>query len=136
MIPKFLNDNELKMSLKKYSYCFKVHRSYSISFNLYNCRQNFLRLNPKGPYLGLRQRKRKFLCCVHLLHKASAKILAIFMSQSRSDGKENVEKSMMHLQTCCFANIHLFQERLSERTANGNCRMEIVRPKGSVGFEY
>ena len=83
-----------------------------------------------------RKRKRKFLCCVHLLHKASAKILAIFMSQSRSDGKENVEKSMMHLQTCCFANIHLFQKRLSERTAIGNCRMEIVRPKGSVGFEY
>ena len=83
-----------------------------------------------------RKRKRKFLCCVHSLHKASAKILAIFMSQSRSDGKENVEKSMMHLQTCCFANIHLFQKRLSERTANGNCRMEIVRPKGSVGFEY
>ena len=83
-----------------------------------------------------RKRKRKFLCCVHLLHKASAKILAIFMSQSRSDSKENVEKSMMHLQTCCFANIHLFQKRLSERTAIGNCRMEIVRPKGSVGFEY
>ena len=83
-----------------------------------------------------RKRKRTFLFCVHLLHKASAKILAIFMSQSRSDGKENVEKSMMHLQTCCFANIHLFQKRLSERTANGNCRMEIVRPKGSVGFEY
>ena len=94
------------------------------------------RLNLKGPYLSLEKEKEKFLCCVHLLHKASAKILAIFMSQSRSDGKENVEKSMMHLQTCCFANIHLFQKRLSERTATGNCRMEIVRPKGSVGFEY
>ena len=79
MVPKFLDENELKMSLKKYSYCFKVHRSYSILFNLYNCRQNFLRLNPKGPNLGLRKRKRKrkFLCCVHLLHKGGVWILEV-----------------------------------------------------------
>ena len=29
-------------------------------------------------------------------------------------------------------NIHLFQKTLSERTANGSCRMEIARPKGTV----
>ena len=28
--------------------------------------------------------------------------------------------------------IHLFQKTLSERTANGSCRMEIARPKGTV----
>ena len=29
-------------------------------------------------------------------------------------------------------NIHLFQKTLSERTANGSCRTEIARPKGTV----
>ena len=28
--------------------------------------------------------------------------------------------------------IHLFQKTLSESTANGNCRTEIARPKGTV----
>ena len=28
--------------------------------------------------------------------------------------------------------IHLFQKTLSERTANGSCRTEIARPKGTV----
>ena len=32
--------------------------------------------------------------------------------------------------------IHLFQKRLSERTANGSCRTEIVRPKGTVVFMF
>ena len=30
--------------------------------------------------------------------------------------------------------IHLFQKRLSERTADGNLRTEIIRPKGTVGL--
>ena len=34
--------------------------------------------------------------------------------------------------TCIMPNIHLFQRTLSERTANGSCRMEIARPKGTV----
>ena len=67
-------------------------------------------LNLKGPYLSLEKEKRKCLCCVHLLHKEGAKKLVIFMSQSRNNGKENVKKSMMQVQNCCFANIHLFQK--------------------------
>ena len=34
--------------------------------------------------------------------------------------------------TRAFRDIHLFQKTLSERTANGSCRMEIARPKGTV----
>ena len=29
-----------------------------------------------------------------------------------------------------------FKKKVSERRADGNCRTEIVRPKGTVGFEY
>ena len=31
-----------------------------------------------------------------------------------------------------YGHIHLFQKTLSERTANGSCRTEIARPKGTV----
>ena len=31
-----------------------------------------------------------------------------------------------------YVYIHLFQKTLSERTANGSCRTEIARPKGTV----
>ena len=40
------------------------------------------------------------------------------------------------IQCLVIRRIQLFQKRLSERTANGNCRREIVRPKGTAGFEY
>ena len=33
---KFLDDNKLKIHLKVNLHCFKVHRSYSVSFNLSN----------------------------------------------------------------------------------------------------
>ena len=50
--------------------------------------ENFSGLNPKGPYLSLEKRKRNFLCCAHLPHKA--------------------KKSVMHVQSWFFANLTLF----------------------------
>ena len=38
--------------------------------------------------------------------------------------------------TCNMQRIHLFQKTLSERTANGSCRTEIARPKGTVVSIY
>ena len=46
MEENFLDDNKPKTSLRKsISHCFKLHRSYSISFNL----STYLGLNPEGP---------------------------------------------------------------------------------------
>ena len=56
--------------LKVYSHYFKLYRSYSILFNLVNLAKFSL-----GAYLllsKLRKRKRQFLCCVRLLHKAGS----------------------------------------------------------------
>ena len=41
MVAIFLDDNKLKIDLKFNSHCFKLHRSYSISFNLSNVGEIF-----------------------------------------------------------------------------------------------
>ena len=53
MVAKFLDDNKPKIHLKS-EFALKLHRSYSISFNLSNVGEIFC------------------LCCVHLLRKAGA----------------------------------------------------------------
>ena len=62
------------------SHCFKLHRSNLISFNLSNV----------GEF-----RKRKFLCCAHL---ATPKFHVAVVQQRLW----NVQKSVMHLQSCVF----------------------------------
>ena len=49
----------------------------------------------------LRERKRKFSRCVHLLHKTGLK-LGIVQRRLRK-----AQKSVMHVQSFCFANINL-----------------------------
>ena len=42
MVVKFPDDNKLKTSLKKVNlHCFKLHRSYTVSFNLSNVGEIF-----------------------------------------------------------------------------------------------
>ena len=56
-----------------------------------------------------RKRKRKLLCCVHLVpQKAGCRRLGNFMSQLCNDCLRNVENSVMHMQSSSFANINLF----------------------------
>ena len=66
MVETFLDDNKPKLHLlHKNSHCFKLHRSYSLSFNLSNVGEIFW-------IESERKRKRNFLCCVHLLRKAGS----------------------------------------------------------------
>ena len=61
-----LDDNKPKLHLlNENSHCFKLHRSYSLSFNLSNVGEIFW-------IESERKRKRNFLCCVHLLRKAGS----------------------------------------------------------------
>ena len=69
MVAKFLDDNKPKASLKK-----RIHTVTNlidlIQFHLIcHMLAKFQGLNPKGQYLSL-EKKRQFLCCAHLLHKA------------------------------------------------------------------
>ena len=53
--------------------------------------RHFWGLNPKGPNLSLEKERETF--CV---------VLRSFLSHSCNDGKKNVRKSVMHVQSCCF----------------------------------
>ena len=70
---KILDDSKPKIHLKsKFALgCFKLHRSYSISFNLSNVGEIFW-IKSERIVSKFRKRKRNFLCCAHLLHKAGA----------------------------------------------------------------
>ena len=52
-----------------HSHCFKLHQSYLISFNLSNVGEIFW-FESERTVSKFRKRKRKFLCCAHLLNKA------------------------------------------------------------------
>ena len=61
-------------------------------------------LNPKGPYLSL-EKKRKFLCWVHQLHKAGPWNYEVSSRRLATTAKK-CTKSVMHVQSCCFANVN------------------------------
>ena len=71
VVEKFLDDNKPKIHLKVNSHCFKLHRSFSISFNLSNVGEIFW-IESERAICEIRKRKRNFLCCVHLLRKVGA----------------------------------------------------------------
>ena len=76
---------------------FKLHWSYSISFNL----SNFVGLYPKRSYLSLEKETDNF-CIVFTYSIKRAR------EQKTGTGRlRNVQKSFMHMQSCCFANINL-----------------------------
>ena len=60
-----------KFTWKVNSHCFKLHRSYSISFHLSNVGEIFW-IESDRTVSEFRKRKRNFLCCVHLLRKVGA----------------------------------------------------------------
>ena len=86
-------------------HCFKLHWFYSISFD----KSNIGKISgpeSKTTVSEFTKRKTKFLCSVHLLHKAGATIrkfhVAVVQWQLR-----NVQRSVMHIQSYCFANLNL-----------------------------
>ena len=64
---------------------FKLHRSYSISFNLSNVGEIFWGWIRKA-LIQVLKKKKKILCCVHLLYKTGV---------------------VVHLQICCFSDLNL-----------------------------
>ena len=66
------------------------------------CWRNFLRLNPKGPYLS-QGKEKDVLCCVYLLHKVRERKIRNFHIAVLQRRLRNVQKRVMHVQSCCFA---------------------------------
>ena len=105
MVAKFLDDNKPKRHLKVDSYCFKLHRSHLISFNLSNVGEIFW-LNPKGRYVSLEKETQNF--CVVLTNSIKrAREIRKFYVAVVPQQLRNVQQSVMHVQRCFFANLNL-----------------------------
>ena len=52
-------------------HCFKLHRSYSVSFNLLNVGE-FSGVESERTVSKFSETYMKFLCCIYLLHKLGA----------------------------------------------------------------
>ena len=65
-----------------------------------NCRRTVLKLNFKGPYLIL-EREMKFCRCLFTFFiKREIRRFHVVVVQKR---ERNIQKSVMHVQSCCFA---------------------------------
>ena len=93
-----------KSTSKVISHCFKLHRS-SISFNLSNVGEIFW-IESERTVSEFRKRKETILCCVHLGRKEAREIRKFHVAVVQR-WLSNVQKSVMHVQSCCFTNIHL-----------------------------
>ena len=107
MATEFLHDNKPKLSLKKWI-CTVSHFIDPIQFHLiFQMLAKCSWVESERTVSKFRKRKRKILCCVHQLHKAAREIrkfhVAIVQRRLR-----NVQKSVMHVEISCFANINLF----------------------------
>ena len=86
------------------SRCLQLYRAYSISFNSSNVSNLFWSSILKD-CIKLRKRKRELCCFVFLSStKRAVKFFHVVVVQGRL---RNVQKSMVHEQSCCFANINL-----------------------------
>ena len=87
---------------------FQNHRSYSISYNLSkNVGQIFWGCTRKDRIFKFRKRTRKF-CFVFIYSIRRARDIRNFYIAVVQRRLRNVPKSMLHVQSCCFANFNLF----------------------------
>ena len=106
MVAKFLDDNKSKRHSKSGLALLQIHRSYFISFNL-QMLAKFSGLNLKGPYLSLEKDKEIF--CVVLTYPIKrARQIRKFHVAVVQRRLRNIQKRVMHVQSCYFANINLF----------------------------
>ena len=105
------DDNKRKRHLERNSHFLKLHRSYHgdgllILFDFIKfikCWQNFQGLNRKGPYLSLRKEKGNF-CVVFTYSIKREREIRKFHVAVVQRRLKNVQKSVMHVQSCCFEN--------------------------------
>ena len=102
MVAKFLDDNKPKIHLRSK---FALHRCYSISFNLSHVGEIF-RIESERTVSEFRKDKETF-CFVFTYSVKRAHEISKFHVAVVQRWLKNVQKSVMHVQSCCFANINL-----------------------------
>ena len=104
MVAQFLLDNKPEIHLK---IKFALFQTSLILFHLI-CQMlaKFSGLNPKGPYLSL-EKERETFCVVFTYSVKQVHEIGKFHLPVVQRWLKNVQKSVMHVQSCCFANINL-----------------------------
>ena len=102
MVAKFLDDNKPEIHLK---IKFALFQTSLILFHLI-CQMlaKFSGLNPKGPYLSL-EKERETFCVVFTYPVKQVHEIKKFHVAVIQRWLKNVQKSMMNLQSSCFADI-------------------------------
>ena len=85
------------------SNCFKLYRAYSISFNSYKCWPVSLELNSKALYQSSGKKKKVVVLCSRPRQNVKLGIFTLYVVQRR---QRNVQKSVMYVQSCYFANLN------------------------------
>ena len=104
MVAQFLLDNKPEIHLK---IKFALFQTSLILFHLI-CQMlaKFSGLNPNGPYLSL-EKERETFCVVFTYSVKQVHEIGKFHLPVVQRWLKNVQKSVMHVQSCCFANINL-----------------------------
>ena len=87
-------------------HCFKLHRSYSVSF-ICQMLGKFSGVKSERTASKFRKRKRKLLCCVFTSSFKPVREIRRFHVAVVQRRLRNVQKSVMHVQSCCFDNVNL-----------------------------
>ena len=81
-------------------------------------------LNPKGPYLSLDIEKKT--CVVFTDYIKQAREIRKFHVAVVQRRLRNVQKSVMHVQSCCFANINLLLFNCSRCRRRRRCLNSLL----------
>ena len=99
MVAKFLDENKPKIHLKSKFALFKLVGLIQSHF-ICQMLAKFSGRNPKGQYLTLEKEKETF--CVVFTYSVELARVTVVQQQLK-----NVQKSVMHVQSCCFTTINL-----------------------------
>ena len=102
MVAKFLDDNKPKIHLRSK---FALHRCYSMSFNLSHVGEIFC-TESERTVSEFRKDKETF-CFVFTYSVKRAHEISKFHVAVVQRWLKNVQKSVMHVQSCCFTFINL-----------------------------
>ena len=95
------------------SHCLKLNRSYSVSFNLSNVGEIFW-VESQRTVFNFKKRKLTLLCWVYLLPAIKqAREIRKFHVAVEQWRLRNVQKSVLHVQSCCFDKINLLLSNCS-----------------------
>ena len=115
-----------KFTQKVNSHCFKLHRSYSISLNLSNVGEIFW-IELERTLSEFRKKKKETFCVSFTYSVKGARENRKFLVLVEQGWLKNVQKSVVHVQSCCFTNIR--------RTYCFFCRSPSLLPKLPIGFD-